>query len=78
MAAFIGSTWTTGNSAGTYTGYLPEPSPETEVDFIEDHGRFYIVKSDEPTQTGQFKKFRGIATARMSTDEILGLTREAK
>jgi AbrB family looped-hinge helix DNA binding protein len=53
-------------------------SPETEVDFIEDHGRFYIVKSDEPTQTGKFKRFRGIATAGMSTGEILGLTREAK
>jgi len=52
--------------------------PETEIDFIEDHGRFYIVKSDEPKITGKFKKLRGIATAKMSTEDILRLTREAK
>lgn len=51
--------------------------PETEIDFIEDHGRFYIVRSDEPKITGKFKKFRGIATAKMSTEDILRLTREA-
>lgn len=51
-------------------------APETEVDFIEDNGRFYIVKVDEPKITGKFKKLRGIATAKMSTDEIMSLTRE--
>ncbi len=51
-------------------------SPETEIDFIEDSGRFYIVKTDEPTVTGKFRKFRGIASAKMSTDEIMSLTRE--
>ena len=49
---------------------------ETEVDFIEDNGRFYIVKTNSPKTTGKFKKLRGIATANMSTDEIMGLTRE--
>lgn len=49
---------------------------ETEVDFIEDNGRFYIVKTDSPKMTGKFKKLRGIATANMSTDEIMDLTRE--
>ena len=49
---------------------------ETEVDFIEDNGRFYIVKTDSPKMTGKFKKLRGIATANMSTDEIMELTRE--
>ena len=49
---------------------------ETEVDFIEDNGRFYIVKTDSPKITGKFKKLRGIATANMSTDEIMELTRE--
>jgi AbrB family looped-hinge helix DNA binding protein len=53
-------------------------APETEIDFVEDHGRFYIVKSNEPTQTGKFNKFRGIATAKMSTEEILSLTRESE
>ena len=52
-------------------------TPETEIDFIEDNGRFYIVKSEAPKATGKFKKFRGIATAQMSTDEIMSLTRES-
>ncbi|MCF6356039.1 MAG: AbrB/MazE/SpoVT family DNA-binding domain-containing protein [Candidatus Polarisedimenticolaceae bacterium] len=52
-------------------------SPETEVDFIEDKGRFYIVKTDEPSPTGRFRKLRGIATAKMSTSEIMNLTRES-
>ena len=52
-------------------------APETEIDFREDNGRFYIVKTDAPKLTGKFKKFRGIASANMSTDEIMNLTREA-
>ena len=53
-------------------------SPETEVDFKEENGRVYIVKVGEPTTaTGKFHKFRGIATAKMSTDQIMGLTRES-
>ncbi|MCH9698392.1 MAG: AbrB/MazE/SpoVT family DNA-binding domain-containing protein [Gammaproteobacteria bacterium] len=52
-------------------------SPETEIDFVEDSGRFYIVKTDDPDITGKFKKLRGIATAEMSTDEIMSLTRES-
>ncbi len=50
--------------------------PETEIDFIEDNGKFYIIKTDETAITGELKKFRGIATASMSTDEIMHLTRE--
>lgn len=49
---------------------------ETEVDFKEEDGRFYIVKTSKPSSTGKFKKLRGIATAKMSTDEIMSLTRE--
>ncbi len=51
--------------------------PETEIDFREDKGRFYIVKIDEPEINGKFKKLRGIASANMSTDEIMSLTRES-
>jgi len=51
-------------------------SPETEIDFIEDDGRFYIVKTNEPKANGKFKKLRGIASSKMSTDEIMSLTRE--
>lgn len=50
--------------------------PDTEVDFVEEDGRFYLVKASEPTTTGKFSQFRGIATAQMSTDEIMNLTRE--
>lgn len=51
-------------------------TPETEIDFIEDSGRVYIVKTDTPQSTQKIKKLRGIATARLSTDEIMSLTRE--
>jgi antitoxin PrlF len=53
-------------------------APETEIDFKEDNGRFYIVKMDKPRKTKKFKKLRGIATAKMSTDEIMNLTRESE
>ena len=51
-------------------------SPETEISFVEENGRFYIVKTNEPEVTGKFRRLRGIATAKMSTDEIMSLTRE--
>jgi AbrB family looped-hinge helix DNA binding protein len=50
--------------------------PQTNIDFLEDKGRFYIVKTTKTKHTNRFKKFRGIATSSMSTDEILKLTRE--
>ncbi|KOR32218.1 AbrB family transcriptional regulator [Achromatium sp. WMS3] len=50
---------------------------ETEIDFIKDNDRFYIVKIDKPHITKKFGQFRGIATTTMSTDEILNLTRES-
>ncbi len=51
-------------------------TPETEVDFVEENGKFYLVKAGESLLTGRFNKFKGIATTEMSTDEIMGLTRE--
>ena len=51
-------------------------TPETEIDFIEDDGKFYIVKTNESRVKGKFKSLRGIATAKMSTDEIMNLTRD--
>ena len=51
-------------------------SPETEIDFIEEDGKFFLVKTDAPVIKKKFKKLRGIATATMSTDEIMRLTRE--
>jgi AbrB family looped-hinge helix DNA binding protein len=52
-------------------------SPETEIEFIEEEGRFYIKKTNSPSITRKFKKLRGIASANMSTDEIMKLTRES-
>jgi len=52
-------------------------SPGTEIDFVEDSGRFYIVKTTEPNAAGKFRKLRGIASLKMSTDEIMSLTRDS-
>lgn len=52
--------------------------PKSEVEFKQDHGKVYIVKTNKPTSsTNKFKKLRGVATANMSTDEIMALTRES-
>ena len=50
--------------------------PETDIEFVEEDGRFYIVKTSENKPTKKFTKLRGIATAKMSTDEIMRLTRK--
>ena len=50
---------------------------ETEISFEEEGGKFYLVKTSKPKKTGKFNKLRGIATAKMSTDEIMRLTRES-
>lgn len=51
-------------------------TPESDIEFREDHGKFYIVKTTKPKTTNKFKKLRGIASAKMTTDEIMNLTRE--
>ena len=51
-------------------------APETDISFKEDNGKFYIIKTSKPQLSSKFKKLRGIASAKMSTDEILNLTRE--
>jgi len=51
--------------------------PGTDIDFREGNGRFYIVKISTPKKTRKFSKLRGIATSKMTTDEIMNLTREA-
>ena len=52
-----------------------EIMPESNVDFVEDKGKFYIVKVNKSKKTSRFRKFRGIATAQMTTDEIMHFTR---
>jgi len=54
-------------------------TPATEIDFIEEKGRVYLVKrKGEKTITRKFAKLRGIATVKMTTDEIMSLTRASK
>jgi AbrB family looped-hinge helix DNA binding protein len=51
--------------------------PATEIEFVEEKNRVYIVKKKEPgNQSNKFRKLRGVATVRMTTDEIMALTRK--
>ena len=52
-------------------------TPLTEVDFIEEKGRVYLVKkSTANSNRSRFRKLRGISTVKMTTDEIMALTRK--
>ena len=53
-------------------------APETDIEFQEENGRFYIVKRSKIKSTTKFNKLRGIATVKLSTDEIMSLTRETQ
>lgn len=48
--------------------------PGAEVEFAEEGGKVYLVKgkSDRPSRFGAF---RGSASVKMSTDQIMALTR---
>jgi AbrB family looped-hinge helix DNA binding protein len=51
-------------------------TPNTEVDFIEEKDRIYLIKKSERNgKIGKFHSFRGAATIKMTTDEIMALTR---
>ena len=54
-------------------------TPSTEIDFVEKGDRVYLVKKrGRKTATRSFKRLRGVATVKMTTDEIMALTREDK
>ncbi len=51
-------------------------TPATEVDFVEEKNRIFLVKrKGEKTVTRKFTKLRGVASVKMTTDEIMALTR---
>jgi AbrB family looped-hinge helix DNA binding protein len=51
-------------------------APSSEVDFVEKKGKVYIVKKrGSSPERSAFRKIRGIASVKMSTDEIMRLTR---
>jgi len=50
--------------------------PATDIEFVEEKDRVYIVKKEEPeSHKNKFRKLRGVATIKMTTDEIMALTR---
>ena len=54
-------------------------TPAVEIDFIEEKDRVYLVKKETKTKrTRKFSKLRGIANVKMTTDEIMALTRGDK
>jgi AbrB family looped-hinge helix DNA binding protein len=51
-------------------------TPATEIDFVEEKDRVFIVKRKAPKdRVPKFEKLRGVATVNMTTDEIMALTR---
>jgi len=54
-------------------------TPTAEIDFVEEKDRVYLVKRKGGNiTTRKFRKLRGIATVKMTTDEIMALTRGDK
>lgn len=52
-------------------------TPATEVEFVEEKGKVYIIKRPGPNKSShRFRKLRGAATVRLTTDEIMALARE--
>ena len=50
--------------------------PLSEVDFVEEQGRVFLVKKEPGMRDKKrFARVRGSATAKMSTEEIMRLTR---
>ena len=53
-------------------------TPDSEVDFVQEGDRVILVKRKNAAPASRtFKKLRGVATVKMTTDEIMALTREA-
>jgi antitoxin PrlF len=48
---------------------------ESEVEFVEENGKVYIAKAKSNKKAKRFRKYRGTATIKMTTDEIMALTR---
>lgn len=54
-------------------------TPATEVDFIEENDRVYLVKKKgADISKSRFRSLRGISKITMTTDEIMALTRADK
>ena len=51
-------------------------TPYSEVDFVVEENKVVLVKKNSE-ENNPFERLRGIATVKMSTDEIMTLTRGA-
>ena len=49
-------------------------TPHSEVDFVVEDDKVILVKKGT-AEDGLFDRFKGVATVKMSTDEIMALTR---
>lgn len=49
--------------------------PNTDVDFVEERGKIYLKKLADPPTRKKFGKYRGTGTTKMTTEEIMALTR---
>ncbi len=51
-------------------------TPGSDVDFFQEGNRVYLIKKKIlSSKKNKFRRFRGIATIKMTTDEIMSLTR---
>ena len=50
-------------------------SSHSEVEFVVEKGRVIVKKGETEKATTRFRNLRGIGKVRMTTDEILRLTR---
>ena len=50
-------------------------TPRSEVDFVEENCKVYLVRKTPSEYTSRFHSFRGRATVELSTEEIMSLTR---
>ncbi len=53
--------------------------PHSEVNFLEENERVYLTRKNvKVPKENKFRRYRGIATVKMTTDEIMALTRGKK
>jgi len=50
-------------------------APNSEVDFVEDGDQVYLLRKSSNHAGKRFRALRGIATVKMTTDEIMAMTR---
>ncbi len=53
--------------------------PNSDVNFLEETGRVYLTRKKVTIpKENKFRRYRGIATVKMTTNEIMALTRGGK